>query len=139
MWSRISSSCWMSEGWQRNFKPKSRTGIDALQRPFDFEIRIKGYRKNQQTPESGHWRPSPACRQPLQAAQYEGRPPFRILGVVQPQIRQAAQQGRDRDLRLDARQLGAEAKVNASAKRQRTDVRPGDVEPLRPIGIGSRV
>src|SRR5450759_4881465 len=59
------------------------------------------------------WTLSPAGGQPFQAAQHEGRPPFRILGVVEPQFRQAVQQGRDRDLGLDARQLGAEAKMNA--------------------------
>src|SRR5258705_13908264 len=44
--------------------------------------------------------PSPACGQPFEAAQDKGRPPFRILGVIEPQIRQATQQGPDRDLRL---------------------------------------
>src|SRR3982074_1614782 len=29
--------------------------------------------------------PSPACGQPLEATQHEGRPPFRILRVIQPQ------------------------------------------------------
>ena len=50
--------------------------------------------------------PLPARGQLLEAAQHEGRPPFRIFGVVQPQIRQPAQQGRDRDLRLDAAPAG---------------------------------
>src|SRR5471032_3559982 len=79
--------------------------------------------------------PSPACRQPLEASQHEGRAPFRIHGVVQPQIRQPAQQGRDRDLGLDARQLGAEAKVNAPAKGQRTYIGTGHIEAIRPVRI----
>src|ERR1700738_2858146 len=39
--------------------------------------------------------PSPARGQPLEAAQDKGRPPFRVNGVIQPQIRQATQQGCD--------------------------------------------
>src|ERR1700738_2438157 len=76
-------------------------------------------------------RPSPAGRQLFEAAQDKARPPFRIFGVVEPQVRQAAQQRRDRDLGLDARQLGAEAKVNAAAKRQRTDIGGGGMETIR--------
>ncbi len=49
------------------------------------------------------------------------------------------QQGRDRDLGLDARQLGAEAEMDAAAEGQRLDVGPGDVEPVRVIGIDRRV
>src|SRR5258708_10452947 len=81
----------------------------------------------------------PACGQTLQAAQHEGRPPFRIYRVIEPQVGQPAQQGRQRDLRLDARQLGTEAEVNAAAKRQRPDVGPGDVETLGMIRIDRRV
>src|SRR6478609_3336261 len=73
----------------------------------------------------------PARRQALQAAQHEGRPPFRVLRVIQPQLRQPTQEGRDRDLGLDASELGAEAEVNAAAERQRFHVRPGDIQPLR--------
>src|SRR5271169_4809153 len=62
---------------------------------------------------------SPACGQPLQAAKHEGRPPLRILRVIEPQVRQTAQQARDRDLRLDAGELGAEAEVDTAAKGQR--------------------
>src|SRR3979409_2442643 len=29
---------------------------------------------------------SPACRQPLEAAEHKGRTPFRVLGVVEPQL-----------------------------------------------------
>src|SRR5688572_13319462 len=55
-----------------------------------------------------YWGPSPARRQPLQAAQHEGWPPFRVDSVFQPQVRDPPQQGRNRDLGLDPRQLGAE-------------------------------
>src|SRR5216683_7470496 len=83
--------------------------------------------------------PSPAGGQPLEAAQDKGRPPFRIFGIVEPQIRQSAQQGRDRDLRLDACQLGAEAEVYAPAEGQRTDVGTGNIEAIRPVRIDRRV
>jgi hypothetical protein len=33
----VSSSYEIAEGWLRNFKPKSRSGIDVLQCPLDFE------------------------------------------------------------------------------------------------------
>src|SRR5713226_3662146 len=82
---------------------------------------------------------SPACRQLFEATQHKGRPPFRILGVVEPQIRQATQQGCDRDLSLDACKLGAEAKVNAPAKGQRTHIGAGDIETIRPVRIDRRV
>src|SRR5260370_37575914 len=132
----VSNSYEIAEGWFRNLKPKSRTGIDVWQRPLTFEaLASKGTARTSKLRKSRRWKPSPACRQPLQATQYEGRPPFRILSVVQPQLRKAAQQSRDRDLRLDARKLGAEAKVNASAKRQRTDIGSGDIETFRPVGI----
>src|ERR1700722_1577429 len=79
----------------------------------------------------GNRSPSPAGGQPFEAAQHEGRPPFRIFGVVEPQFRQPTQQGRDRDLGLDARQLGAEAKVDTPAKGQRADSGAGDIEAVR--------
>jgi hypothetical protein len=82
---------------------------------------------------------TPARGQSLQAAQHESRTPLRVLRVIEPQVRQPAQQRRDRDLSLDARELGAEAEVDAAAKRQRLYVRPGNVEPLRVIGIDRRV
>src|ERR1700730_471131 len=84
-------------------------------------------------------RPSPARGQLFEAAQDKGPPPFRISGAGAPQVRQAAQQRRDRDLGLDARQLGAEAKVNAATKRQRTYIGAGDIETIRPVRINSRV
>src|SRR2546430_8889408 len=76
-------------------------------------------------------RPLPARRQPLQAAQHEGRPPFRIERVIQPQVRDPPEQGRDRDLGLDPRQLGAEAEMDASAKGQRPYIGPGDIKAFR--------
>src|SRR5271154_3337244 len=78
------------------------------------------------------WEASPARRQAFQPAQHEGRPPVRMLGVVKPQVGQTAQQGRDRDLRLDAGQLGAEAKMNAPAERQRTHIGTSNIETIRP-------
>src|SRR5712691_3071678 len=48
---RVSSSYVMAEGWFRKFKAKSRTGIEVLLCPLDFEARIKGYRKDKQTPQ----------------------------------------------------------------------------------------
>src|SRR3984893_18840653 len=83
--------------------------------------------------------PSPACGQPFEAAPDKGRPPFRILCVLEPQFRQSTQQRRDGDFGLDASQLGAEAEVNAAAKGQRTHIGAGDIEPIRPIGIDRRV
>src|ERR1700738_3148211 len=78
------------------------------------------------TPRGGLTRmPSPAGRQLFEAAQDKGRPPCRIFGAAEPQVREAAQQRRDRDLGLDARQLGAEAKVNAAAKGQRAHIGAG--------------
>src|SRR5439155_5964096 len=71
---------------------------------------------------------SPACRKLLQSAQHEGRTPLRMLDVVRPDIGEAAQQGGDGDLGLDAGELRAEAEMNAAAKRQRADLRTGDVE-----------
>src|SRR5260370_27967656 len=76
---------------------------------------------------------SPACGQPFEATQDEGRPPFRILGVVEAHVRDAAQQARDRDLCLDTRQLGAEAKVNAPAEGQRTHIGPVETEAIPPL------
>src|SRR5262245_40885201 len=67
------------------------------------------------------WEVLPACRQPHQAAQHEGRAPLRVLRVIQPQVGDAAQQGRDRDLGLDARELGAEAEMDAAAEGKRLD------------------
>src|SRR3954462_14574139 len=60
-----------------------------------------------------------------QAAQHESRPPFGVLDVVDPQIRQAAQQRGNGDLGFDPRQLGPQAEMNAAAERQRPDVLPG--------------
>src|SRR4051794_9654272 len=77
----------------------------------------------------------PACGQTLETAQHEGRPPFRILWIVEPQVRQTTEQGRNRHLRLDASQLRAETKVNAASKRQRADLGTGDIQFLRPVGI----
>ena len=84
-------------------------------------------------------RPLPARRQALQAAQHEGGPPFRIDSVIQPQVRDPPKQGRDRDFGLDPRQLGAEAEVDAAAKGQRLHIGPGDIQPLRVVGIDRRV
>src|SRR6185437_7506371 len=75
--------------------------------------------------------PSPACGQFLQAAQHEGRPPVRVFGVVQLQLRQPAQQRGNGDLGLDPRQLGAEAEMDAAAKGQWPHIGTGDVEPVR--------
>ena len=55
------------------------------------------------------------------------------------QLRQPAQQGRNRDLRLDPRQLGAEAEMDAAAEGQRPHIGTGDVEPVRPVGIDRRI
>src|SRR5262245_176775 len=76
---------------------------------------------------------SPARGQAVQAAQHEGLPPVRMLGIVEPQRREAPQQGGDRYLALDAGELRAEAEVDAAAERQRPDVGPGNVES---VGIG---
>src|SRR5579864_117369 len=82
---------------------------------------------------------SPARRQALQPPQYESRTPFRIVWVVEPQAGQAPQEGCNRDLGLDPRQLRAEAKMNAAAERQRAHIRPCDVEPVGRIRIGGRI
>src|SRR5262245_31390217 len=81
------------------------------------------------------WQVLPARRQALQAPQHETRPPIRVLRVIQPQVGNPAQQRADRDLRLEARKLGAKAEVDAAAERKRLDVRPGNVEPLRLVRI----
>ena len=75
----------------------------------------------------------PARRQAVEAAQHEGRPPIRVLGIVEREIRQAAQQRGDGDLGFDAGELGAEAEMDAAAERQRADVAARNVEP---IGVG---
>ena len=62
-----------------------------------------------------------------------------ILRVIQPQVGQTAQQGRDRDLGLDPRQLGAEAEMDAAAERQRSHIGTCDVEPIRMIGVNRRI
>src|SRR4051794_24486122 len=82
---------------------------------------------------------SPARGQPLQAAQHEGRPPLRVFRVIEPQVRKPAQQGRNCDFRLDARQLGAEAEVDTAAKGQRLHIWSGDVELLRTVWMDRRV
>ena len=70
-------------------------------------------------------RPLPTRGQTLETAQHERGAPLRVAGIIKSQPRQAAQKGRDRDLGLDARELGAEAEVDAAAERQRTDVGAG--------------
>src|SRR5947207_14516913 len=52
------------------------------------------------------WEVLPARRQAQQAAQDETWPPLGIHRVIQPQVGNPAQQGVDRNLRLDSRELG---------------------------------
>jgi hypothetical protein len=75
----------------------------------------------------------PARRQRGEAAQDESLPPSRMLGIIELQARQAAQQRGDRNLALDAGELGTEAVVDAAAERQRAHVGARDVEP---VGVG---
>jgi hypothetical protein len=65
-----------------------------------------------------------------QAAQDESLPPIRMLGIIELQARQAAQQRGDRNLALEAGELGTEAVVDAAAERQRAHVGARDVEPV---------
>src|SRR3954447_4899603 len=83
--------------------------------------------------------PLPAGGQGLQAAQHERGPPFRVVGVVELEPGQPPQQRRDRHFGLDARKLGAEAEVDATAERQRAHIGPRDVEMIRPVRIDRRV
>lgn len=53
-----------------------------------------------------------------------------MLGVVELQIRQTAQQSRDRNLALDTGKLGAKAVVDTAAERQRPHIGALDVEPV---------
>src|SRR5215471_4818044 len=98
---------------------KARAEISAPARTYIEKTMAKS--------QQAHMRlsPSPACGQPLQSAQDESRPPFRILRVVKSQPRQPAQQRRDRDFCLDSRELGAKTEVDAPAERQRTHVLAG--------------
>ena len=59
-------------------------------------------------------RRSPACRKLLQPAQHESRTPLRVLDVVRPDIGEAAQQGGDGDLGLDAGELRAQADLGSA-------------------------
>ena len=54
-----------------------------------------------------------------------------MIGPIEPQIGQAAQQRRNCDLAFDASELGAKAEMDAAAERQGVDARPGDVEAVR--------
>ena len=64
--------------------------------------------------------------------------PIGVLDVIESQIGQAAQQGCNRNLRLNASELGADAVVNTAAERKRADVASADVEPIR-VRIDLRV
>src|SRR5262249_2747484 len=81
----------------------------------------------------------PTRRQPLQAAQDESRPPLWIVSVIEPQLGQPAQQGRDGDFRLDACELGTETMVNPAAEGQGTYIGTGDIEAIGMVVIGRRV
>jgi len=70
----------------------------------------------------------------VEAAQYEYGTPIRSLGIVERQVRDAAQQGGDCYFRFDAGELSAKAEMDAAPKRHRPDVLARDVEPIR-IGI----
>src|SRR6516165_6594544 len=80
----------------------------------------------------------PACGQRFQAAQSESRPPLRIVGIVEPQIRQTAEQRRYGDLALDTGELGPKAMMDAAAERERTSLPPRDIETVG-IGKGLRI
>src|SRR5437660_2777388 len=130
--------CTGSPLWASKLRCPGLKGPPAAHPPPRY-IRIK-YRGNcgEVTASSRDASPEgtlPARRQPLQAAQHEGRPPFRIFRVIEPQVREPAQQGGNRDLRLDTRELGAEAEVDTAAKGQRLHIGPRDVEAVRMIGI----
>src|ERR1700749_4357812 len=60
--------------------------------------------------------PSPAGGQRLEATEHKGRPPFRVFGVVQPQLGQPPQQGGNGDFSLNASELGAQAEMDAAAE-----------------------
>src|SRR5438477_9218442 len=66
-----------------------------------------------------------------EAAQREARTAERL--AVQAQVREATEQGRERDLRLGPGQRGTEAEVDAAAEGQRLDVGTRHVQA---IGIG---
>ena len=61
-----------------------------------------------------------------------------MIDVIDPQFWQATQQCRNRNLALDAGQLGANAVVDTPAKRQRAHVASGDVQPIR-VPINRRI
>ena len=61
-----------------------------------------------------------------------------MIDVINPQLGQATQQCRNRNLALDAGQLGANAIMDAPAERQRAHVASGDVEPVR-VPINRRI
>src|SRR5882724_11329683 len=76
---------------------RRRAEISAGARTY-IETTVAKSQQPRVTLHAGRARSSPASGQPFEAAQHKGRPPFRIDGVVEPQVRQAAQQGRDLDL-----------------------------------------
>src|SRR6516165_5169271 len=80
----------------------------------------------------------PACGQRFQAAQSESRPPLRIVGIVEPEIWQMAQQRIYGDLSLDTGELGPKAMMDAAAERERTTLPPRDIEAVG-IGKGLRI
>src|SRR5436305_14044650 len=84
---------------------------------------------------AGWRRPSPAGGQRLQTAQHEGWPPLRVFGIVELQLREPAQQRRNRDLRLDPGELRAQTEMDAAAERQRPDIGTGDVQTIRAVRI----
>src|SRR5262249_30244245 len=68
----------------------------------------------------------PTSQQLVEATQDKCLPPVGMLDVVQLQAWQAAQQGRNRDLCLNAGKLSADAVVNAAAERQGANVASRD-------------
>src|SRR5271157_5826862 len=73
----------------------------------------------------------PTSRQLIQPAQDKGLAPVGMIGVVKPQVRQAAQQRPDRNLAFDAGELCAQTVMYSAAERQRAYVGTCDIEPIR--------
>src|SRR5207245_628318 len=80
---------------------------------------------------------SPRRQERSQPAKDEARLPLRLRDV-EPHVWEPLQQCRERNLDLDARELRAEAKVDAVAERQRPDVLARQVQPVR-IGKHRRI
>src|ERR1700730_5372903 len=75
----------------------------------------------------------PARWQPAQASQYKRLTPIRMLGIIEHELWEAAQQRGNGDLAFDAGELGAEAKMDSATERQRADIAAGNVGA---VGVG---